>query len=93
MKSTMKGNYGSHAGLLRRIGTFCLVLAASLGLRAADGWPIETISYAEKGVWMDNFALATNLSVKTRSPMVLFWANQHCEFCEALEAAAESEER
>ena len=92
MKSTMKGNYGSHAGLLRRIGTFCLVLAASLGLRAADGWPIETISYAEKGVWMDNFALATNLSFKTRSPMVLFWANQHCEFCEALEAEINSAE-
>ena len=90
MKTTVKSNCGSHAGLLRRIGMFCLVMLTSLGLRAADGWPIETISYADKGVWMDNFALATNLSVKTRSPMVMFWANLHCEYCEALEAEINS---
>ena len=90
MKTKMKSNYGLHAGLLRRIGAFCLVVLTSLGLRAADGWPIETISYADKGVWMDNFALATNLSFKTRTPMVLFWANLHCEYCESLESQINS---
>ena len=92
MKKTKESGYGSHAGILRRLGVFSLVMMAFLGLRAADGWPIETISYADKGVWMDNFALATNLAFKTRTPMVLFWANLHCEYCEALEAEINSAE-
>ena len=57
---------------------------------AAVNWPIETTPDAVKGVWMDNFADATNLAFTTKTPMVLFWANTGCEYCEELEKAINS---
>ena len=65
-------------------------LMAGMSACAAVNWPIGTTAEAVKGVWMDNFADATNLAFTTKTPMVLFWANTGCEYCEELEKAINS---
>ena len=85
----------THRSMARRLGGMavaCLLLMPLWGLHAAEGWPIETTSEAVKGAWMDNFALATNLSFTTKTPMVMFWANRRCTYCEQLEDAINSPE-
>ena len=84
--------FSSMAGRSCRMGMACLSVMYVFGLHAADEWPIATTSEAAKGVWMDNFAMATNLSFTTKTPMVMFWANRRCEYCEKLEAAINSAE-
>ena len=73
-------------------GMICLLAASMLELQAIEGWPIETTSEATKGAWMENFAMATNLAFKTKTPMIMFWANSQCEYCERLENAINSDE-
>ena len=76
----------------RRVFAFLVVLFVGVAYGGNNGWPIDTTSDAVKGVWMDNFAAATNLAFTTRTPMVLFWANVGCEYCEELEKAINSSE-
>ena len=72
------------------VGFAMLIGWAAYGGNA--GWPIDTTSDVVKGAWMDNFAAATNLAFTTKTPMVLFWANAGCEYCEELENAINSSE-
>lgn len=39
------------------------------------------------GVWLENFAAATNLAYTTKTPLILFWGNDLCPECAKLEAA------
>lgn len=63
--------------------------AFSTAVRAAD---IATAHEAATGVWIDSFAMATNLSFATKAPLVMFWANFGCGECALLEDAVETEE-
>ena len=49
-------------------------------------WPVAATDEAVKGEWMRNFVDATNLAQRTKSPMIMVWANQGCSHCEDLEA-------
>ncbi|MBP5285409.1 MAG: hypothetical protein ILO34_04795 [Kiritimatiellae bacterium] len=69
-----------------------LLAAAMSSIAHALAWPIETTDKTVAGAWMDNFANATNLAYTTKTPMVLFWANTGCEYCELLEDAINSAE-
>ena len=77
---------------LRYVTLFLAFIIAGAAHGGHDGWPIDTTSEAVKGVWMDDFAAATNLAFTTKTPMVLFWANAGCEYCEELEKAINSAE-
>ena len=73
-----------------RVFLLCVGLLIEMSVSAAEGWPIETTAETAKGVWMDNFANATNLAFTTKTPMVLVWGNTGCEYCEELEKAINS---
>ena len=78
--------------MINRLIASIFAVSALFAVRAADtsAWPIATTDEAVTGAWMNNFAAATNLAFETRAPMVLFWANHYCEYCEALESAVNS---
>lgn len=71
-----------------------IVSAFVLGvtLVASAALPIPVSSEVGTGFWMENFTAATNLARQTFTPMVLFWANKDCHYCEALEEALVSSE-
>lgn len=54
------------------------------GIFAGD-LPVVSTSETKKGVWMEVFANATNLAQRTKSPMIMVWANRGCSYCEELE--------
>ena len=51
----------------------------------ASDLPVESTTEPQRGVWMEVFKDATNLAQRTRSPMIMVWANRGCGYCEELE--------
>ena len=46
---------------------------------------INPVPETGTGIWMENFAQATNLAYQTKTPMLLFWSSKGCDHCEALQ--------
>ena len=63
------------------------LLAAVAVLATSAFGSIETVSAEGTGFWMESFAMATNFSWQTKTPLVLLWTNKGCGECAKLEEA------
>ena len=63
-------------------------LSLAISALAFAGLANETVmpvsETVKPGVWIGNFAAATNLAITTKTPMVMVWSSDTCPHCEAL---------
>lgn len=75
---------------MKAMKTIVAAVAAAVLLSASASGGIKTVSYEGTGAWMDSFAMATNYSYQTKTPLVFLWTDSSCGYCAKLEAALES---
>lgn len=63
------------------------IFAAVAVLATSAFGAVETVSAEGTGFWMESFAMATNYSWQTKTPLVLLWSNKGCGECAKLEEA------
>ena len=74
--------------MINRFIAYLLVAGATLLASSAQcAVEVGTVDAEGTGFWMARFSTATNYAWRTKTPLVLIWANTGCEECLKLESA------